>query len=86
MEARGVGWSNGEEAAPDHSDGARSRVKSKSASSGVHSVPGGDTCVDKCARLCVRFVSLLWPDVSNNHQLFCSRSGLCRDIMMGSLY
>lgn len=72
IEASGVGWrgfcvSDGEEAAPDHSSRPRSRVKTKPESSDVHSLCGDDTCVHKCAWLCVPFMSLQCPDVSNNH-------------------
>lgn len=54
IEASGVGWSgfcvsDGEEAAPDHSNRLCSRVKTKPESSTVHSLPGDDTCVQKCA-------------------------------------
>lgn len=54
IEASGVGWSgfcvsDGEEAAPDHSNGLGSRVKTKPESGTVRSLPGDDTCVHKCA-------------------------------------
>lgn len=63
IEASGVGLrgfcvSNGEEPAPDHSNRPRSRVKTKPESSDAHSLPGDDTCVHKCAWLCMRFMSL----------------------------
>lgn len=72
IEASSVGWrgfcvSDGEEAAPDHSSRPRSGVKTKPESSDVHSLCGDDTCVYKCAWLCVPFMSLQCPDVSNNH-------------------
>lgn len=72
IEAGGASWrgfcvSDGEEAAPDHSNRRHSRVKTKLESSDMYSLPGDDTCVHKCAWLCVRFTSLQCPDVSNNH-------------------